>query len=106
MPAIVLAVVLVTNGARADSVVTFNEIQYHPANQADSEWIELTNLMSVNVDVSEWKIRGGVDFDFPEGTVIEAGGFLVIASDPAAVAQATGLANVLGPWTSSLSNAG
>ena len=106
LPAIVLAVVLVTNGARADSVVTFNEIQYHPANQADSEWIELTNLMSVNVDVSEWKIRGGVDFDFPEGTVIEAGGFLVIASDPAAVAQATGLANVLGPWTSSLSNAG
>ena len=90
----------------ADSVVTFNEVQYHPANQADAEWIELVNLMAVNVDISEWRIRGGVDYDFPNGTVIEAGGFLVIASDPDVVGEATGLENVLGPWNGNLSNAG
>jgi len=101
-----LIILFVVPFVRADSVVTFNEIQYHPANEEEAEWIELTNQMAVNVDVSEWKIRGGVDFDFPEGTVIEAGGFLVIASDPAAVAEAAGLENVLGPWSGRLSNAG
>jgi hypothetical protein len=86
--------------ARSDSVVVFNEIHYHPAQTDDPEWIELTNLMSVNVDLSKWRIRGGVEFEFPEGTVIEAGGFLVISSKP----TAEGIA--LGPWTGSLNNGG
>ncbi len=88
--------------ARADSVVVFNEIQYHPAKPDDPEWIELANLMTVNVDISNWRIRGGVDFDFPEGTVIEAGGFLVISNKPAPAGIEGGLA----PWTGSLSNGG
>jgi hypothetical protein len=88
--------------ARADSVVVFNEIQYHPAKPDDAEWIELTNLMAVNVDLSNWSISGGVEFEFPEGTVIEAGGFLVISNKPDAV----GIGGVLGPWTGRLSNGG
>lgn len=89
--------------ARADSVVTFNELQYHPADSATTapEWIELANLMAVNVDMSGWKIRGGVDYDFPEGTVIEAGGYLVISDHPEAMPAGT-----LGPWSGSLNNGG
>ena len=40
-----------------DSVVVFNEVQYHPpAGQA--EWIELHNIMAVNVDLSAWRLSG------------------------------------------------
>ena len=37
----------------ADSVVVFNEIQYHPATrEAELEWVELHNQMAVDVDSS------------------------------------------------------
>lgn len=87
---------------RADSVVVFNEIQYHPALPAEPEWIELHNQMSYDVDLSKWKLRGGVDFDFPAGTVISAGGYLLVSGDPANL----GITGALGPWSGSLSNGG
>ena len=61
--------------AGVDSVVTFNEMQYHPTEiQAGGEWIELKNQNSVDVDLSGWRLDGGVDFVFPAGTVVPAGG--------------------------------
>ena len=93
--------------ARADSVVVFNEIMYHPlASEATMEWVELHNQMAVDVDLSGWSIGGGVDFAFAEGTVIPGGGYLVVAASPAALASATGLTNVFGPFTGRLSNDG
>src|SRR5258706_10447933 len=48
-------------GVWADSVVVFNEIMYHPkTNEAQLEWIELQNQMSVDVDVSAWSLTGGI----------------------------------------------
>ena len=93
--------------AGVDSVVTFNELQYHPAEmQMGGEWIELKNQNSVDVDLSGWRLDGGVDFVFPAGTVIRAGKYVVVAADPAALMMASGLTTVLGPMTSSLSNRG
>ena len=90
-----------------DAVVVFSEISYHPAgDDASLEYIELQNIMATDVDMSNWRLRGDADFDFPEGTVLEAGEFLVIASDPAALATATGFSSALGPFTGSLSNSG
>ncbi len=88
--------------ARADSVVVFNEIQYNPWDPAAPEWIELHNQMAINVDLSDWRIRAGVDFDFPVGTVIPAGGYLMVSGDPAGL----GIGGALGPWLGSLSNGG
>jgi hypothetical protein len=69
--------------ASADSILIFNEIHYNPADgSADSEWIEFHNLNGVDVDVSGWRLRGGADFDFPEGTVVEGHGFLLVAANP------------------------
>ena len=88
--------------ARAvDATTVFNEVMYHPAAAGDTEWIELRNEMAVNMDLSGWKISGGVSFTFPNNTVIPAGGFLVVAANPAALAGVTSL----GPWTGSLNNA-
>src|SRR5687768_13824902 len=102
-----LVAVLPTVLLRADSAVVFNEIMYHPlTNESQLEWVELQNQMGVDIDMSRWRLDGGVDFRFPEGTVIAAGSYLVIASSPTAVMTATGLTNVLGPFANRLSNAG
>ncbi len=89
----------------ADSVVVFNEVHYHPAtNESASEWVELHNQMAIDIDLSAWSLTGSVGFTFAEGTVIPAGGYLVVASDPAALQAATGLTNLLGPLTGRLNN--
>lgn len=91
--------------ASADSVVVFNEIHYHPSSAAgETEWIELRNLMGVDVDMSGWAINQGVDFQFAEGTVIPGHGFFLVASDP----NASSLSGkgAIGPFTGGLSNGG
>ena len=91
--------------AAVDSVVTFNEINYNPkgANE-DQEWIEVYNQMAINVDLSGWKLTGGADFTFPNGTTIPGGGYFLIAKNPGNPDLA-GL-NVVGPFSGSLSNGG
>ena len=85
----------------ADSVVVFNELQYHPANEVtQTEWIELRNLHGVDVDISGWRIEGGANFTFPEGTRIAGGAYLVVAKVPGQIAGA------MGPFTGSLDNGG
>ena len=93
--------------ARADSVVVFNEIMFHPAtNEPAMEWIELHNQNSVDVDLGGWKLTGGIDYTFPIGTAIRGGGQLVVAVSPAALMAATGATNIVGPFTGRLSNNG
>jgi hypothetical protein len=84
-----------------DSVVIFNEIQYHPANEVtQTEWIELRSLQAVDVDIGGWRIEGGVDYQFADGVVIPGGGYIVVA---AVQGQIPGS---YGPWTGILDNGG
>ncbi len=108
MSCLVVMQILSIAAVRADSVVVFNEIMYHPANQADDtlEWIELYNQMSYNIDLTGWEITGGIDYAFPKGTVIYGGGYLVIARNPSALQSATGYTGALGPFSGNLSNGG
>src|SRR5213594_1345146 len=96
--ALVLLLLLLARGAAfADAVVVFNEIMYHPAtNEPTLEWLELYNQMSVDVDLSAWRLSDGIDYTFPNGTVIRAGGYVVVAVSPATLSAATGLTNILG----------
>ena len=88
-----------------DSVVVFNEVHYHPpSNEATNEWIELHNQMAIDIDLSAWFIEGNAEYTFPEGTIIPGGGYLVIASEPAALRQASGITNVVGPFVGRLNN--
>lgn len=89
-----------------DSTTVINELMYQPRQADASEWIELHNQMAVEMDLSGWKFSSGVEFTFPEATIIPGGGYLVIAADPAEVQQAYALTSVLGPWTGSLANGG
>ena len=80
-----------------DSTVVFNEIMYHPADESQVEWIELHNQMAVDMDLSGWRIDGGVSFDFPEGTIVPGQGYAVVASDPQALIDSTDLTHAPGP---------
>ena len=90
-----------------DSIVVFNEINYHPAeNNHLLEFIEIYNQNSVNVDLTGWKLTGGVDYSFNKNTIIEGGSYMVIALDPETIKEVSGLAQVLGPYEGRLDNAG
>jgi hypothetical protein len=104
---ILLLWILAGGVSAREAVLTFNEIHYHPSAAHDSgEWVELYNQMAVPVDISGWKLSAGIDFDFPEGTVVEPGAYLVVAKEPAKLQAQTGFADALGPYTGSLSNGG
>jgi hypothetical protein len=91
----------------ADSVITINEIMYHPVGDEPAmEWVELYNQMSVNVDISGWTVRGGIDFQFPTNTVFPASSYIVVAANPEQLRSMNGLTNVYGPFTNRLSNGG
>ena len=91
-----------------DSTVVFNEIMYNPADVASEslEWVELYNQLAVDIDISEWSLRGGVDFDFPDGTIVPGRGYIVVAADPDALQADTGFASAVGPFTGRLDNNG
>ena len=77
--------------------IIINEIMYHPAAD-ESEFIELWNTSDASVPLDHgqgrsWRMRGAIDFAFPVGAVIPAGGFALLLQhsgegDPAAEAAA------------------
>lgn len=103
-----LTALSVCSALALDTIVVFNEVQYHPAGEDDPslEFIEIYNQNAVNIDLSGWRISGEVDFSFPDGTVINGGSYLVIASDPTALETASGVTGFFGPFTGTLGNGG
>ena len=89
-----------------DSTVVFNELMYHPVDDQTPEWVELHNQNAVNMDLSGWSLAGGIDYTFPQGTVLPGGDYLVVAANPEQLRAFTGYARALGPFTGALSNGG
>ena len=90
----------------ATGSITFTELLYHPASDGDLEWLELHNPMALDMDLSGWSLDGGVTFAFAEGTVVPAGGYVVVAADPPLLEDETGFGDALGPYDGLLSNSG
>ena len=89
--------------------LVISEIMYNPAPRLDTnnfEFIEVYNAESIFLDLTGWKISGGIEYAFPPGFKLEAGEFAVIAADPALVQSTYGITDVLGPFTGRLNNAG
>ncbi len=101
----VLAMVL---SLSADVTVVFNEVMYHPDtdDEASHEWVELHNQLAVDMDISGWSLTDGIEYVFPEGTVISGGGYIVVASSPATLMASAGISGVLGPFAKRLGNNG
>ena len=64
--------------------IVINEIMFHPiSGQKEDEYVELHNRGTNAVDVGYWRFTDGISFVIPPGTVIPAGGYLVVARDRA-----------------------
>jgi len=98
------------NLALRDRDVVINEIMYHPISEdrAD-EYLELHNKGTRAVDVGAWVVDGAVRYTIPAGTVIAAGGYLVVAADAGRMigryANLTA-ANTVGDFSGQLDNRG
>ena len=115
------AAALALLAASASAQVVFSEIHYHPVEEPAfnvngtpvldltddvHEFLEIQNTTAAAVDLGGWKLTGAVDFTFPTGTTIAAGGFRVIAKNPARIQTVYSIAGVLGPFTGKLGNGG
>ena len=101
------------------------EVNYHPdapatgasITQQQLEFVEIFNPTTQAIDLTDWRIRGEVDFDFAVGSSIGAGEALVVVSfDPEDVENAVLLAefrshygigaevNLVGGFEQNLSN--
>ncbi len=98
-----------------DLVIT--EINYSA--DPNLEFLELYNQSSSQVDLSNWKIRGGIEFDFSDGQMLPAGSSLVVLPfapfDPANQALLVSFGNtytlggpvvLVGGFSGKLSNSG
>ncbi len=103
--------------AKAEHLVIseFSYAPLGPQNEAEAgyqgpnfEFIELHNRSTLAVDLAGLALVEGVTFTFPNTpTVIPPGGYLVLASHPAAFAARYPAAPApLGPWSGNLNNAG
>ncbi|MHC5184173.1 MAG: lamin tail domain-containing protein, partial [Planctomycetota bacterium] len=62
--------------------VVINEIYYNPDGKVKLlEFIELHNPMLGDVDVSGWHFCDGINYQFPQGTILPAGGYIVVTED-------------------------
>ena len=76
----------VTNGGEiplpqpSNAVVNFGPLEYRPANgNQQQEWLSLTNPNNFAVDLSGWKLEGGVRLTFKGGTVLPASSALYVS---------------------------
>ncbi len=89
--------------------LAISEIMYSPAARSDGKdlaYIELYNSNPCWEDVSGCQLTGDIFFQFPAGTVLPGGGFLVVAAAPADLQAVYGLTNVVGPYIAALRKSG
>lgn len=93
------------NGAPRVGPVLISELMYQPSAPSlnatlldpgitsdDLEFIEVANPTSSAVSLTNWRLRGGVDFDFVGGSLDGGKSLLVVSFDPQALVNQTRLA--------------
>ena len=92
--------------APAAGKVVINEILYNgQSNVVHDDFVELYNNTGAAVDLSGWQLTTAVSYTFPSGTTLAAGGYVVVAEDPATIQSEFGV-TALGPYSGNLSSDG
>jgi hypothetical protein len=86
------------------------ELDYHPRDEGvvsgdEYEFIEIKNTGATPLSLDGVALTDGVDYEFPDGTTLDAGRFLVLASNPARFADRYGF-KPFGAYEGKLNNAG
>ena len=91
------------------------EVMYNPSDlpgldggpTESAEYIELQNTSEVDLDISGVRIAGGVNFVFPEGSILPADSYTVVTSNATTLRQTYGPGiSVAGEFAGRLNNGG
>ena len=75
--------IVVAGGSAAAQGVVINEIHYDPDVKTELvEFVELHNAETVDIDLSGWYFTGGISYEFGAGSILRAGGYIIIAQSP------------------------
>ncbi len=87
------------------SNIVINEINYRSIDtEADITFVELYNAGTDSTSLASWQLEGGIDYQFPIGTKLAAGEYLVVAADIDTAQIVLGFSGALGPFSGNLSN--
>jgi len=96
-------VVLAAASCRTAVGLSITEIHYQPpAGGPNLRFVEVFNDSPTVADISHWYFSSGIQFAFPERTLIDGRAYLVICADAAAVRAHYGIENVLGNFAGNL----
>ena len=94
------------NSLEQQQSIVINELHIDPDVKTEHvEFIELHNTGDVPIDLSGWTIRNALDFTFPNGASIDAGGYAIAAQNPEMLNTKFGKESY-GPWSGRLRNEG
>ncbi|RYD23686.1 MAG: hypothetical protein EOP88_03240 [Verrucomicrobiaceae bacterium] len=100
------ATLSMTGRATAAGSAVINEFNPKPEDFHElEEFIELHNPGDAALDLTGWSLTDAVTYSFPNGTLLPAGGYVVVAMNPAAL-QARYGGTALGPWSGKLNSTG
>ncbi|MBI1193908.1 MAG: hypothetical protein GC205_12175 [Bacteroidetes bacterium] len=108
---LVFSILLAFAASLSSQTVVFTELNYHSDSIRNSaDWVEIQNISPNPVTLTGWYLKDGVPenrFNFPNGTVLAAGQFLVISVDIAAFSTVyPTVTNVIGEPNFRFSNSG
>lgn len=91
----------------APAEVFISEIMYHPdaEDEAPLEYVELHNPSAELVNLGGWRLAG-TGFTLPAGSLLPAGGYVVLCGSSAGMLAAYGITNTIGNWPGLLKNSG
>ena len=79
-------------------LAVIHEIHASPADKTSrEEFVEIASVSDTPIDLSGWRLTGGIAFTFPSGTTLAPSGFLVIAENPTTLATRFPKVPALGP---------
>ncbi|MBN2477406.1 MAG: lamin tail domain-containing protein [Pirellulales bacterium] len=97
---------LVERGLEILASLRITELMYHPAEDANMEFIELQNVGGTLLDVTGMRLRGGIEFTFPP-MLLAPGQYVLVVSDRGEFESRYGsFHNVAGQFSGNLSNSG
>ena len=102
------------------NALRITEVNYHPSpasateqsmgwTDSDFEYLELQNIGNVAIDLTDVRFTKGIDYDFPIGTLIQPGAFLLVVKNQTAFESRYGIGlPIAGEWQlgDKLSNSG
>ncbi|MEM7262593.1 MAG: lamin tail domain-containing protein, partial [Planctomycetota bacterium] len=91
------------NVADLEDRIVINEVMYHlPREREGLEFVEIYNRSGETVDLTGMRFSRGISYDFPDGTMLDSGEYLVVAKNPEQLEAAHGIGGVLGPFEGEL----